>query len=167
MKDALLVSALVVLALAVGAGAYWYNAAVTTPAQQAPASQLAPVSFTTLAEGTQSKEMRRANYRITSSAELTRLWRMISTDTSIPAIDFEKNEVIAVFAGQEPTLGYSIAISKIEDGSVRNVAISISKPGASCLAGQAITSPYQIIAVPKTSLPYAHTDTVSTMSCLQ
>lgn len=166
MKDSFLAFGLIILALLVGVGIFLYS---TQPAA-APISQTTPskeVAFTELAQGTHSKEKRRVNYLIQSTSELTRLWSMIDAAGSPPAIDFSTDSVIAVFAGEQPTLGHSIEVTRVEDGEKRKVTIMFSKPGGSCVIGQALTSPYQIVKVSKTSLSLTHETLTSTISCLQ
>lgn len=163
MKDALLLLGVFVAALAVGGTVYWY-ADMQTPA--AVVESTVKVPFQELAHGTQSKETRRANYLITSTYELNQLWKMIDAKGVAPTVDFSRDVVVAVFAGTQPTLGYSIAISSVEDSDNRMITVTLLKPGASCLAGETATSPYQVVKMQKTELPFAHSDALVTQSCL-
>ncbi len=135
------------------------NATTSTPST-------GPVLFTELAHGSHSTVARRTNYIITSSSELTELWKMIEVAGQPPVIDFEKDEVIAVFAGKEPNAGYEIKVSQIEDSSVRKVTLTLTVPGGSCLLAESITNPYQVIMLPKTTLDLAHEDQTMTVGCL-
>jgi hypothetical protein len=92
---------------------------------------------------------------------------MIDASAARPDIDFSKDVVIAVFMGAEPTLGYSIAVASVEDGDNRAVAVTLTRPGGSCVLDKSVTQPYQIIVLPKTSLAFAHKDQVRTVGCLQ
>lgn len=127
--------------------------------------QAGAVPFTTLARGTQSNILGRANYLITSSDELTKLWSIIDVATPPPEIDFKKNAVIAVFAGQQPTVGYAIAVSKVVDSSSRIVSVTLQKPDNTCMVGQVLTTPYEVAVVPATTLPFAHEDASITTAC--
>ena len=68
------------------------------------------VPFTKLTEGKQSVIGRRVNYVLASPIELNELWKTVAAPGKPPKIDFKKNSVIAVFAGQEASV--SIAVAK-------------------------------------------------------
>jgi len=123
------------------------------------------VSFTPLMQGTQSKVTRQVNYLITSSDALHELWEMVDATTTLPKIDFKTHAVVAVFAGEQPTTGYKIAVAEIEDSSARHVSITLTKPDSTCMVGQALTTPYEIVVVPTTSLPLTHEDNAITTDC--
>jgi len=133
------------------------NAAQTAPAVD--------VSFTEVAHGLNSQVAERANYLITSTDELERLWKLIDAATLPPEVDFNKNAVIAVFAGEQPTTGYAISVAKVADAGIRVVSITLKKPDGSCMTGQALTAPYEVVMIPATSLPLAHEDVWTTTSC--
>ena len=157
------------VAAAVGAWFYFYHGAQfaspfatsesTTPAVTIP--------FTQLVSGTLSNVAESKNYLVESSAQLQQLWKLIKTATPPPTIDFSKNVVIAVFAGSEPTPGYAVIVSKIEDSAKRLVTITLTAPDSSCVLPQMVTSPYELIEVPATTLPLTHQDIASTTGCLQ
>jgi len=123
------------------------------------------VPFTELTRGTQSDVKTRANYLVTSTEGLKKLWGMLDAQGKVPEVDFEKNSVVAVFAGENPTTGYAIEVSKIEDLLARTVFITLTKPDRSCFVGQTLTAPYQIVLVPVTELSFAHEDQTETKSC--
>lgn len=115
-----------------------------------------PVSFTKLAQGTQSTVSTRTNYLITSANELEKLWKMIDAKGNPPAIDFTKNCVAAIFAG---------TVAKVEDTNVRTVMVALATPDGRCLSKNATTTPYELVTVPITSLPLAHKDISITAAC--
>lgn len=121
------------------------------------------VPFTNIVQGTQSAIAVRANYVITSEDQFTELWKMIGATTTPPAIDFTKQAVLAVFAGEESST--KIAIARIEDSSERLVSITIVKPEDGCAAPKVSASPYEIVAVPATTLPLTHEDIAAVASC--
>ncbi|MCS7191925.1 MAG: alkaline phosphatase family protein [Armatimonadetes bacterium] len=91
---------------------------------------------------------------IKSAKDWEDLWKQVHKGKilmpNIPAIDFNKNMVIAVFMGQKPTSGYSIQIAEVEqnDGEVIAKVRSTSPPmGAIVL--QVLTQPFHIVVVPK------------------
>lgn len=121
------------------------------------------VSFTKLTEGTQSVIGRRVNYVLTSPTELNELWKVVDAPGKPPKINFKTHAVIAVFAGQEASA--SIAVAKIEDANTRMVSIAIAKPDGPCAQVPPAASPYEIVAVPATSLHLTHKDVSTTVSC--
>ncbi len=166
----LILVALALAAVVVGAVIYFTNA--PSPSMQGAAALSVsdpsmPVSMDTLAVGTQSQITTPTNYLITSKAQLEQLWAMTDASGQVPSVDFSTHAVLAVFAGQEPTAGYSIAISSIRDSSTtRVVTITLTKPGGSCVVGQVVTAPYEIVSVPSTMLALTHADVTSTASCI-
>ena len=149
--------------VAVGIGVFMFSSGRGNPSNTSSAA--AVVSFTEIAKGSQSAVERRVNYLITSSSQFGELWKMITATGTPPTIDFKTHSVIAVFAGQKPTVGYAIAVAKIEDASARMVSITLAKPSDGCMLAQSITTPYQLISVPATSLSLAHEDVSVTTTC--
>ena len=127
------------------------------------APAMTTVPFTTLVQGMQSGIVSRTNFIITSSSEMTKLWKMIGATSTPPTVDFNKDIVLAVFAGK--TSSASIAVAKIEDTSERMVSITIAKPEGSCPQIYSTVSPYELVAVPATSLPVTHQDTLVPGTC--
>lgn len=155
----------ILIAVAVVAGWYVYTRPAPAGPQLEPV-QTTEVSFTTLAEGQQSQVSSRTNYLIHTDAQLRDLWKLLNREDSPSPVDFDQNTVAAVFMGERPTAGHSIAVTKVEDDGERTVFVALSAPGASCISAQVITAPYQVIALPKTSLAYAHEDSATTAGCL-
>ena len=152
---------LVFLALAlvaVAAGVF-----MTGVKQGGPAAVTVP--FTALAEGPRSDVSSRVNYLITTQEELDALWELLKEPPPPPTVDFNTKVVAAVFAGKAPTTGYAITVAEGEDVDKRVVKIELTKPDESCVLAQSVTAPYQIIELPKTSLPFTHADTWVTKSC--
>ena len=72
----------------------------------------------------------------------------------LPEVDFAKNQVLAIFAGQEPTGGYRIQILGLTetpwDGKpARVVKYRIQAPGTNALTTQVITQPFLFKVVPR------------------
>ena len=128
-----------------------------------PAAVLVP--FTTIAEGPHSKVTSRVNYLIDTQEELTELWEFLKEPPPVPMVDFNTKVVAAVFAGETSTAGYGIAVSEVEDVDKRVVKIELTKPDEGCVLAQSVTAPYQVIELPKTSLPFTHADTWTTKTC--
>jgi hypothetical protein len=128
-----------------------------------PAAVIVP--FTALAEGARSEIPSRVNYLITTQDELVELWTFLKEPPPVPTVDFDTKVVAAVFAGEVPTAGYAIAVAEVEDVDKRMVNIELTKPDESCVLAQSVTAPYQVIELPKTSLPFTHADTWTTKPC--
>ena len=164
MRDNKILIGVALVAVIIGVGIFLYSGSSwrgTSP-EDASASVAGAVSFTPLARGVESSVHERVNYLITSSDQLSQLWKTIGAGGMPPAVDFSTHEVIAVFAGSDPVA--DITVAKIQDTTTRMVSVSIAKPDGTC-AGKDSGSPYQIVAMPTTSLPLAHQDLVSTTSC--
>lgn len=165
MKDLLIILGMIVVAIAFGAALFFYGPSSfrTALGGTAPA-----VTFRLLKEGNDAtNNTDRENYLIQNGTELNQLWSYINaTPGTAPNIDFTKEEVLAVFDGTHTTGGYRIQVSSItEANGTRTVNVTRTAPGAHCVLSSAITSPYQIVAVPKSSLPLAHADTAATQDC--
>ena len=181
MKDMLIILGMIIAAGVVGAYLYFYTPAdlaspyvtpvIATSSEPAAASAQSPatVSFTTLNTGTRAAQVTaRKNYAAGDATGLEKLWALAfgANATSTPAINFDKQEVIGIFAGEKPTGGYAIKVTKVEDSATeRTIHIALVVPGAKCVTTQSVTSPYTIISLPLSSLPLAHQDATSTSEC--
>lgn len=143
------------------------NQGVSSAAAAAASLSGTPVKFTVLKKGTDAPAgLDRVNYRVHDATQLATLWQMLYGDqTNPPKVDFEKNEVLAVFDGTHPTGGYAVSITQIADGDVRTVAVTHVAPGKGCMTSEALTMPYEIVTVPKTALKLSHQDVASTTAC--
>jgi len=163
MRDVRILCGLAAAAVAVGVFIFSASGGFLLSSQPAAAT----VPFAELAHGARSLVSTRVNYLITSADQLTALWKLVETTQKEPAIDFTKNTVVAVFAGQRPTTGYAIAIANIVDGLQRLVSVKVSVPDTTCIEAQMVTAPYQIVSLPATTLSFTHEDTIATTSCSQ
>ena len=167
MRDTLIIIGLAIIAVGIGTFLF-LRGNLSSASLSATATDNTPatiVPFTKIARGNTSTVTKRVNYLISSADGLDKLWKMINATSTPPAVDFNKDAVIAVFAGEKPTTGYTIAVSKIEDSGERLVSITIANPDGNCVTGQTLTTPYELIRVPATSLPLAHTNISATASC--
>ena len=127
------------------------------------AVQPTPVPFTKLIQGEQSIIGERVNYIVTNEAELTALWKLIGATSTPPTVDFSSQTVLAIFAGKD--FQSALWVSKVEDADQRLVSIVIKKPDSTCATTKSTKSPFEIVAVAATSLPFTHQDIVTTTSC--
>lgn len=69
-----------------------------------------------------------------------------------PEIDFKKQTVVFLYAGQKMTGGFSIKVKKVTEHrgeSIVNAEIAGPPPGG--MVTQAITHPYVVVAIPKSA----------------
>jgi len=167
-RNHIIVSGAIVAAIIIGVLAFFFSSR-RVPNIPTVATEQTPIAvpFTELAAGTRSTVTTRTNYLITSADQFTKLWSMVDAKRNPPTIDFSANAVAAVFAGAAPTSDYTISISKIEDTNERTVTVMLAEPQSGCALKDSTTTPYQIISLPKTSLPLAHEYVVATTSCSQ
>jgi hypothetical protein len=126
----------------------------------------ADIAFDKLTDGLHASVDERVNYVITSAEEFSVLWDMLVDAKTRPTIDFSKNNILAIFAGQVPNPGYAIGVSKITDtGGKRLVYVTLQKPGSGCIEPQIVASPYELVVAPKTDLTLAHEDTAIVKDC--
>lgn len=166
-KDTFIVAGVALVAITIGTYFFLSGNVKNSSSASVSESQTSAVAvpFTSLASGTRSTVDTRVNYFITSSTQLNELWKMVDAKGQPPKVDFTKEAVIAVFAGQQPTGGYAIQVSKIMDSTSRLVSVTIQKPDSTCKPKATATMPYELVTIPATTLPLAHEDISTTVSC--
>jgi len=66
-----------------------------------------------------------------------------------PAVDFNRDVVIAVAAGQRPTGGYEIVIDRVaQSGGQLTVEVVERTPGPNCMTTASLTQPVDVVVVP-------------------
>lgn len=178
MKNTVVIFVLCVAALLLGLFLFFYNpkdltgnGAKTDQSAQvatAPVTETA-VSFTVVDSGSFAQEVNeRKNVAVRDEAALARLWKMVHGDQEIapPTLDFSKEYMIGVFAGEKSTGGYMIEVMNMTDlGDMRTLSITLTVPGENCAVSQAFTSPYQLIRVPVNMHYLKAIDTTVTSDC--
>lgn len=111
------------------------------------------VSFQTVARGSRSGVREASQVVIRGQDQWQALWRKhtaIKTNPApLPAIDFDKEIVAAVFLGEKPTGGYSIEITRVirTDRSLV-VFYRDHSPAPGAITTQAFTQPFYIVRIP-------------------
>jgi hypothetical protein len=78
----------------------------------------------------------------------------ITPKPALPAVDFSKEMVIAVFDGDKPTGGYTLRIKKVvSTPKATEVKVATTSPSKGAATSQMVTQPYDIVATPKTDAP--------------
>ncbi|RME77561.1 protease complex subunit PrcB family protein [Candidatus Woesearchaeota archaeon] len=116
-------------------------------AEQSPFGEGTPLDFSTLRKGFYSHKFSPAQFVITSEdpTELELMWRAAFKEDP-PSIDFNEQEVIALFQGEKPTGGYGISVIRVQDEG-DEVVVYYVETVPEGIATQAITSPYHIITI--------------------
>jgi len=130
----------------------------------------AGVSFALLEEGSYSgKITERVNYRIRTEPEFASLWNMMheGDDVPVPVVDFDAHDVLAVFEGERPSAGYAISIMSVETTEAGELKVTLlhEEPGATCLTSQVITSPFELVVVPKIDAQITREDVLFVQEC--
>ncbi|MEO6536122.1 MAG: protease complex subunit PrcB family protein [Candidatus Paceibacterota bacterium] len=168
MRDALIIFVSLIAAIVIGGSLYLFGGPSFHYGSSKSPSGSAMVK---LAEGINALSIdTRVNYRITNQTDLTTLWRMVYGDNgpSVPTIDFNTREVLAVFDGSHSSGGYSIHVRDVSDaGGKRTIYIVRTAPDGGCPTANAITSPFEIVSLSKSDLPLTHVDEMGTSTCNQ
>lgn len=190
MRNNLITIGLIAAAALIIAGLYWYqpaqvvtNTATTTPdgsgvsttiitsTTTTPAATTTPqaVAFRVIATGTNAANVSaRKNIAVYSQTEYQNLWNMAQGPgaDARPVVNFAKEYVIGVFAGQKSTGGYAISVTSVVDtGNTRTLTVTLTRPGPSCIVTQALTSPFQLIVVPLRDVTHANKDVEVVTTC--
>jgi hypothetical protein len=113
------------------------------------------VHMTRIERGTDSGVTERLAKAITTQAEWSDLWKRHKSTVvpapELPSVDFSKNTVLAVFAGQKNSGGYSITVTGvIPAGSDKvRVVVDENSPPEGAMTTQALTQPFDIIRINK------------------
>ena len=132
--------------------------ALTSVFVGACASSGQAIPFTVILEGSSaSQHSRPQGYVITSASEWQMLQEQLRRDIDLnpvlPAIDFSQTQLAAVFAGAKPQGGYAIKVERVIQTEQEIVVYTTEvQPGDRAGIAQ-IVYPYQIISLPRTSLP--------------
>ncbi len=98
------------------------------------------------------------NMVINKESDFKELWYKAFVDqgsgSSIPAIDFSKKTVLAVFMGLRNSGGNSVEIDRIEDDtSSVKVYVKYMYPGGNCPTTPVMTTPSQVVSTNKITKP--------------
>jgi len=107
------------------------------------------IAFEVLKQDAYGGREQKSSVVISSQADLASLYKELGW-SNVPMVDFNKNNVVALFMGQKSTGGYSINVRKISvDGDTTTVYVKTTEPEG--MATMALTAPYTITIIPKTN----------------
>jgi hypothetical protein len=111
------------------------------------------ISFKVIKQGSNNgiKEKRAIVIRSQSQWDALEKRMFPHDEDSLPSINFNKHMAIAVFAGEKNTGGYSIKVDDITEHGAIEVDILETSPGKNCIVTQALTQPYQIVSLKKST----------------
>jgi hypothetical protein len=91
---------------------------------------------------------------VSSQEQFAALWREHTRRQPLPAVDFSRETVIAVFLGTRNTAGYSVDIVGVDRGtSAVTVSYRERTPAADSVTAQVLTFPFVIAAIPRADGP--------------
>ena len=166
MRDAIIIFVAIILAMTIGSYLFFNGKPTLSPSEETFVPKFDD-SFLVLYEGQDSGTIaRRTNFRITSEEEYSELWTLVNGGGSRPHVDFGRHEVLAVFDGTHSSGGYKVSVTDVNDeDGVRTIHIRREAPGDDCAVTEAITSPFQIVRVSKSSLPVTKAEETVTTTC--
>jgi hypothetical protein len=84
-----------------------------------------------------------------------------------PAVDFTRDVVIAVAAGQRPTGGHAIAVERVaRAGKSMTVDVVETVPGPGCWTTQQITQPVDVVVIAAADTPtWSFSDRTKSQEC--
>lgn len=81
-------------------------------------------------------------------ATYRRLWTQLVGTGEPPEIDFNRESVVFLLAGQKPTGGYAVEPRRARiAGQTLVVDANVRVPGTDTITTQALTSPYAVVAI--------------------
>ena len=131
------------------------------PASQAPSSSTVPGVDVTSEQQSHTRLLSMPTSGYAESAELVlrdaaafaAAWRTLHQGipgNPPPAIDFARRMVVLLALGQRNTGGHGIRFDAIvASGAGATVRYTVTSPGAGCMTTQAITSPVDVVSVPR------------------
>ncbi len=115
------------------------------------------VDFTTIAKGTYSGYEKASQKVIDNQEQWEDLWQQHTCDTEppppVPQENFTRYMLVAVFAGEQPSSGYSveiISVKKTDDALV--IIVEYDEPEPGVLVQDVITYPYHIVRILQTDV---------------
>lgn len=123
------------------------------------ASTKEEISFTVVAEGdTAADYPDQQGVVIASQSDWEMLWEQLHRYTiprpALPEVDLMQHTLLAVFAGEKRSGGYTIQVERIiQTDQAVTVHVTETAPGPEDITTALITYPYQVVKIPHTSLP--------------
>jgi hypothetical protein len=118
------------------------------------------IDFTTIARGADSGYQSASQMVIDNSEQWNDLWQQHTSNAEppppVPKVDFTSYNVVAVFAGEQSTGGYSVEILTVETKNSQTkdlpslvITVQYNQPKPGDFVTEAMTYPYHMIKIPK------------------
>ena len=109
-----------------------------------------PIDFSTVARETHSAIQQAGCRVIEDNERFAALWAELyhsrRPELPMPDIDFERETLVAVFQGQQPTGGYAIEVEAVQRIGRRAVVyVAQTAPEPDDIVTMALTSPYHVV----------------------
>jgi hypothetical protein len=84
-----------------------------------------------------------------------------------PEVDFSRDLVIAVAAGERPTGGHDLEVRRVsKSGSELRITVVETSPGPGCMTTTALTQPVDVVLVPAAGVTgWSFSDSTATSAC--
>jgi hypothetical protein len=107
---------------------------------------------------------------VTADADWTALWAKVtahvSPSPSKPAVDLSQQSIIVAALGEKSSGGFTIHIDSIRAAAEgRDVFVTTTVPGSSCVTTGAMTQPVHIVTAPAGGGPTRFVETETTKDC--
>jgi len=118
------------------------------------------IDFTTIAQGADSGYQSASQTVIDNQERWINLWQQHTSDTEpptpVPQVDFTSYNVVAVFAGEKSTGGYSVEILTVETRNFQTkdlpslvIVVEYRQPKPGDFVTEGMTYPYNMIKIPQ------------------
>ncbi len=122
----------------------------TLPLSPMSQAQTPPPAVRTVVKGPMSGIDAPRQATVRSAAEWSALWKTHDPSGQLPAVDFSREMVVAVFLGSRPTGGYGVEIVRAVGNSGTLVVEYVeTAPSRDAITAQILTAPYHLAAIPK------------------
>jgi hypothetical protein len=120
-----------------------------------PSGGGSPVPFVSIGQGSVSGIVDPQEVVIQSAEEWRELWSTHAPSAPAPPpVDFARELVVGIFAGQRPTSGYQVQVVRVERGETMiSVVYQVTGPPADAMVAQVLTQPFLLITLPRLGLP--------------
>lgn len=109
-------------------------------------------SFRTLAEGAYSRVSQRTVAVVRDEQAWKGLAPKLGPASLRGAVDWEKDQLLVLFAGERTSGGYRVEVTRIAmEGAEAVVHVTDIEPDPSCSTTQALTYPFAVIAMPRST----------------
>jgi hypothetical protein len=91
---------------------------------------------------------------VTDEPSFRSYWQALQPGQAVLKVDFSRQAVVVLLAGEKPTAGYSISMTALEDKNNRvAVHYRISSPPSGVMVAQILTRPWCLEVIPKPAKP--------------